>query len=1371
MNELTPLPRLLHVSARTVRWLLWLVLAGWLLLAAAWGGLHGWIVPYIGDWRPRLERQATQALGVPVRIGEIRAESRGLVPAFELRDVALLDPQGREALRLPRVLAALSPRSVWRLGFEQLIIEQPVLDIRRAANGHLLVAGLDFSATEEGGSGAAEWFFSQTEFVIRGGTLRWTDEQRGVAPLALAQVDFVSRNQGRGHALRLDATPPPGWGERFSLMGEFRQPLLSLSHGRWQEWQGQLYADFPRVDISQLRRHADLGVDVSQGNGAVRAWIDVRDGQLVGATTDVALAEVDTTLGPGLQPLGLRSVRGRLTGRHVGSGYEVASEGLAFQTREGLAWPGGNLALSYQPAQDRLPAQGSLRGDRLDLAAVSQIANHLPLGAAVHNALRAYAPRGLVEQLQASWQDSTASQPMHYEARGRVSALDVTAQPAPAGAQGQAVPGTPGVRGASVDFALNEAGGKARLSLEDGALEFPGVFDDPTLVFDALSADLQWQVQGERLAVQVARLKFANADAEGEAHGSWQTSDPAPGAGARHARFPGVLDLHGSMERAEAGRVHRYLPLVLARPARDYVREAVPQGHLSAVKFRVKGALDELPFPQARQGEFRISARLADTTLVYVPPSLQPTSLSEWPALTQLAGELVFERQSLQARGLTARLSGAPNALVSKGEVQIPDLAHNPTVAVAAQVRGPLTELIGYVTRSPLNALLSGALAQARGSGDAEVRFKLGLPVLSIDKSKAQGTVLLAGNDVQISPGSPVLGRARASIAFSESGFNVAGAQVRVYGGDMGLDGGMRPAAGGAPADPPIVFKAQGVASAEGLRQARELGALARLAENASGSAAYSATLAFRRGQPELSVSSTLEGLALNLPAPFAKKAEAALPLRYDNSLLREPAAGAAGRLQDQIRLELGPLLAAHYVRDLSGPEPRVLRGSLAVGLAPGDSLALPAEGVAARLQLASLPVDSWRTLLARLGQGVGDDPATQAYLPTSLALRATEFTVGGRRLSNLVASGVREGRVWRGNVDAAEASGYLEYRQPSETNAGRLYARLARLVIGPGTASEVEDLLDEQPQAIPALDIVVDDLTLRGRKLGRAEVEAVNRGARAGAREWRLNKFNLTLPEATLRATGNWAAPGEGGAALPASATAARRSADQRRTSMNFALEFQDSGELLGRFGMKDVLRRGQGRFEGQIGWMGSPLSLDYPSLSGQFSVDVAAGQFLKADPGLAKLLGVLNLQALPRRLTLDFRDVFSEGFAFDFVRGDVHIEQGIATTNNLQMKGVNAAVLMEGKADIARETQDLRVVVVPEINAGTASLVATAINPAVGLGSFLAQLFLRRPLIQANTQEFHIDGTWADPRVNKVEPKAEPRGEAASESRGNTP
>lgn len=223
------------------------------------------------------------------------------------------------------------------------------------------------------------------------------------------------------------------------------------------------------------------------------------------------------------------------------------------------------------------------------------------------------------------------------------------------------------------------------------------------------------------------------------------------------------------------------------------------------------------------------------------------------------------------------------------------------------------------------------------------------------------------------------------------------------------------------------------------------------------------------------------------------------------------------------------------------------------------------------------------------------------------------------------------------------------------------------------------------------------------------------------------------------LSATGNWAPDG----ASPGG---------QRRTALSFTLDINDSGLLLARFGREGVVSNGKGRIEGSIGWRGSPLAMDYASLAGQLKVDIERGQFLKVEPGAAKLLGVLSLQALPRRLVLDFRDVFSNGFAFDFVRGDARIEHGVVHTNNLQMKGVNAAVLMEGSADIAREQQDLKVVVVPEINAGTAALIATAINPAVGLGTFLAQFLLRQPLQSATTQQFHITGSWADPQVEKI-------------------
>jgi len=107
-----------------------------------------------------------------------------------------------------------------------------------------------------------------------------------------------------------------------------------------------------------------------------------------------------------------------------------------------------------------------------------------------------------------------------------------------------------------------------------------------------------------------------------------------------------------------------------------------------------------------------------------------------------------------------------------------------------------------------------------------------------------------------------------------------------------------------------------------------------------------------------------------------------------------------------------------------------------------------------------------------------------------------------------------------------------------------------------------------------------------------------------------------------------------------------------------------------------------------------------------------------------------------------------------FDSAQGDVVIERGIASTRNLQIKGINALVQMEGRVDLIQETQQLQVLVLPSLDAGTAALVAgITAGPVVGLTSFLAQLFLQKPLTRASSQVFVINGSWSDPRVTRVE------------------
>ena len=1373
-----------------MRCLLWLVAGAWLLFALGWWLLHGWIVPRIGEFRPRLELEASQALGVPVRIGSISARSEGMIPSFELNDVSLLDKQGREAVRLPHLLGALSLSSLWALGFEQLVIDRPELDIRRGADGKIFVGGLEVSRDADSGrSRVADWLFSQTEFVVRGGSVRWTDELRQAPPLVLSQVDGVLRNGHRRHAMRLDATPPAGWGERFSLRYIFRQPLLAGSAGDISSWSGQFYADFKRVDVARVQPYVSFdapGVTLNRGQGALRAWADVSHGKITGAVADVALQGVQARLGEKLDALAFDSLSGRFSGARRAGGFEASTAGLQFRTQDGLLWPGGNVALVHTDDQPGARQHGTLKADRLDLAALSRIASRLPLDRRTQELIASFAPRGLVETLDARWQGPFDA-PASFAAKGRVAGLSVASLPenppvAPLSDK-PGKPGRPGISGATLDFDVTNDGGQAKVKIVKGGLDLPGIFEEPRLALDELSTEAKWKLSGRKIELQLRNLQFANADAQGQAQVRWHTDDsPEPsaaGAGVERPdrpdrRFPGVLELQGALSRGDGSRVHRYLPLVLGEKVRHYVRDAVVKGQLSDVKFKVKGAVRQLPFSNPAAGDFQISGKARNVHFVYVPKSIQPAAAAPWPALTELNGELVFSRAAMDIKIASARVAGLPGLQLVKGDARIADLTQDQSVEVATDIRGALADALGFVNTSPVGAMTGQALAKTTASGTGEYRFRLNLPIHAIETSKVDGSVTLPGNDVRFAPDAPQLALLKGVVSVTERGFAVAGAHARVFGGDIRIDGGTRPAASPADGKLSVAFQAQGTLTAEGLRQARDLGLVSRLAEHASGGAAYAASLLFRRGIAELSVSSSLQGMALNFPAPLAKTAEAALPLRFENALL--PASLNPGQtLQDQLSVSIGRVASVNYVRDISGAEPRVIRGGIGVGLEEGESAPAPASGVAANIRLAQLDLDAWEKILGeppRRGVPAAapasqPEAVTQGYLPTQIAIRAAQLKVQGRSLNRVVVGGTRDGGTWRANIDAAELDGYVEFRQAgAQQGAGRVYARLARLNLAASQASEVEAILDEQPASIPALDIVVEDMELRGRKLGRVEIDAVNRAATAaegGVREWRLNKFNVTVPEATLTATGNWAA------VAPAGPRAARPAGERRRAVMNFKLDIADSGELLGRFGMNGVIRRGRGRLEGQVGWVGSPLSLDYPSLSGQFNVNVESGQFIKADPGIAKLLGVLSLQSLPRRLTLDFRDVFSQGFAFDFIRGDVAINQGVAQTSNLRMGGVNAAVLMEGSADIAHETQNLKVVVVPELDAGTASLIATVINPAIGLGSFLAQMFLRRPLTEAATQEFQIDGAWSDPKITKIDRRA--RARAQSGVAGDTP
>ena len=649
------------------------------------------------------------------------------------------------------------------------------------------------------------------------------------------------------------------------------------------------------------------------------------------------------------------------------------------------------------------------------------------------------------------------------------------------------------------------------------------------------------------------------------------------------------------------------------------------------------------------------------------------------------------------------------------------------------------------MSMSPVLDWISNFTQDTHASGAARLKLRLELPLFHVIDAKVLADLQLLGNDINLIPDLPVLSQVSGHLAINERGLTLNGIHGSFLGGPVAVTGGSQK-------DNVIRIRADGQLLMDGVRKEYSQPELVPLLSRGQGALAYTALIQVKNKRTEIWADSTLQGVVMHLPAPMSKAAGDPLPMHFEMTAMPALSGAIAGMPErDELKLSLGKILNARYVRQRNADNEasHLVSGGIGINTAAPQ----PDSGVAASLNLTSLNVDELQSLIPassapQLAAGAPDSRhgglALAPYVQIDkIAVHADDVTVMGKKLDQVVFGATRNNGDWQANIASRQISGRVSWSN-TEQGLGLISARLSSLVIPAGGASDMADLLQNKTvtTSIPGLDIEADNLELFGKKLGRLELQAKNSrlAHTAGDNEWRIDKLVLTNADAVLTAQGKWAG-GQGNAGTAQS------------TALSYQLDLTDAGKLLERFGYAQAVAGGKGRLSGDISWAGSPYALDIASLAGKIRLDLQSGQFLKVDPGAAKLLAVLNMQALPRRLLLDFRDVFSEGFAFDGITGDAQIEKGEARTDNLKMRGVAATVLLSGTADIEHETQNLHVVVVPEVNAGAASVVyALAVNPVIGVGTFLAQLFLREPLMKAFTFEYQITGPWKEPNVVKL-------------------
>lgn len=1352
---------------------------------AVWRGWH----PYLTLDEVRIMRAAPSAPpkasaiprgATPVPSARRTAPSGALAPAAPGNPPGA-PPPVEPSLTLHRLDAVLSWTSLihFDLRLSSLTLYEPDVTVERLADGTILAAGIPVAGN--GGATntqAADWLMRQARIVVRNGTVRWRDATRDVPEVVVSQVNAMLRNRGFEHRFGMQANPPAGIVAPLDIRARFTNPLFTRP-GEVKRWRGQIYGDIGTLDLAQLARYVDLPGKGSRGRVAARAWVDFDSGALTGATLRTAGENTSVQLADDLPPLTFDTTQGRIdvtrAGPQADAGWNLRTRDLTLQAagRPSLDIP--DLRGTYIPGTDTRGLHVALAGPRFDIGAVMALVPSLPIDNQARDALASFRPRGRLANFDISYQAPRPHGPGNWRDlpgikqlpperdRYRVVAdfesLGIDSAPSQHPPASPAPPnaGRPGFANLSGHIDADQSRGSLTLSAKNATLDFPGRFDQPRIDLDTFTARTSWRVSypatkhdaPANVQVQVDALHLQNAELSGDVSGTWHNG----------GKGNGIVDLKGSILRANANSVPRYLPTDIGASVRDYLQRALLAGTVQNAPFAVQGDLEDFPYGKGG-GKFRIDIPLADVT--FNPSPLRPGHTEVWPAFEKVRGNLRFDADKLHIAIDSGSVFGVTLTQVL-GDIN--DIGQdNSALTLKGDARGPAADFVKYLNSSPVGHWIGDFTDETRANGTTQLAMQLSMPLEHTDRSKVTGRARFLRNDVTLLSGLPTFGAVDGELAFTERGISLNNLRGTFLGGDVRASGGSRD-------DGTIALSINGTMSAQGLRENRENATLAQLARRMTGSTPYTAAVTVRQGMTDVAVQSTLAGLAVNLPSPLGKSAETALPARFT---LR-PQANPGGRRIDTLDFAIGSVQGNYVQQRASGNSGHVevLRGGIGIN----QPVPAPREGVQVAAQFDTLDVDAWRGVIAALSsdavtpgtpgtqgtQGTppapGTAPASTAaaardefgaitpYLPTRLALHAKQVRLMSRQWPELVVGAQRSDRDWQVSLASELVSGFAEWHAPDAKNpSGAIRARLAKLVIpredhGNDVLTQV---LDEPSDEFPAIDLVANDFVLRDKPLGRLQLNAYN-DIEDGVPVWQLTKLELSNSAATLDVKGNWR-------------TARRRAAAAgsdddvpRRTVLDFNLNVKDAGGLLDRLGLPKTLKDGSGTVSGRFGWRGGPDAIDYPTLGGKVAIDLKRGQILKADPGLAKLLGILSVQTLAKILTFDFNSVIGSGLPFDSIEGNATMQAGVANTDDLTINSSTATIKIDGHTDLARETQDLNVLVLPKINAASASLAWAIINPALGIGSFFAQLALGEQLSRTLSTTYHVTGSWDNPVIEQ--------------------
>lgn len=857
----------------------------------------------------------------------------------------------------------------------------------------------------------------------------------------------------------------------------------------------------------------------------------------------------------------------------------------------------------------------------------------------------------------------------------------------------QAVPGFQNISGT---LSGGVHSGELQVRSENWGMHLPRLFPQ-AWQFDALRGELAWswsEADGLRLVTPGMRLHGE----EGVAAVSLDLNLPRP-------EDTATMDLQVELRNSDARFYERYLPTLAPafNPALiEWFEASELSGSVPLARFSYQGSIER--GAQLEERRLELQARLEGGRLNFQPG---------WPALEEVHGTLQLVNNDLVINEARARLwqteLTAVELATRRESPESPLMLH-----LQGGVSGPLEDGLRLMQETPLAGQTNNVLAGWTGQGRMDGSVQLAVPLQQGSEPQVHLDLKAAAQALAIPQLQASLTDVAGDFTYDHGiGLTGNGLAARFLGQQVTgsidvVEGGQR-------------LRVQGSHDVAALRSWPLLDAFPL--SMVSGQSAWQAQMLLGQGAQQVQIESDLDGIALDLPGPLGKSADQAMP-----STLTLALADA----QQRWEISMGEDLRAMVHRSEDS-----LRGD--VSYRRGPARVPRGEGLVIRGRLESIDLNEWQQWLevyqpAQNDAAAAASPSASNVLVSRVNIIAERFQGFGFDLEDLALVAGRDDSGWEIDIQQADIAGQVSY--PDDPAAPRLVAlqRLRFPRAAPATDEALVDpvakedpLAEVIPSRLPPLDVQVNELFWGEDLVG--EVGFKLRPATLGA--------DISEIAVALR----------GGLALQG----AMDWRETGRTRFLGNLNVADIGDVLRAWGYAPTLTSHRFAADTELEWPGSPAFFALKRASGQLQLKGSDGVVQSGDSADAlRVFGLLNFNALTRRLRLDFSDVFAKGTAYDTLEADLTFVDGVMHTRQpLILDGPSAKIQLDGTLSLPQNSIDMGMLVTLPItnNLPLAAIIVGA--PYLGGALFIADRLLGDRVSRFASVKYRVSGDWQQPTV----------------------